>query len=116
MQPPLPPSNLEAIREAVQELYKPGLRQVGRLNFISYPKAIDKENPYPRGYRVLEFSLFTGENGQLTLDHMAKFIVQCVELANYEIFSYLKLRLFPNSLTRAAFTWYATMPRNYIMS
>ena len=61
--PPLPP-NLEAIREAIQELYGLGLRQVGRLAFYKpYPKAIDIENPYPRGYIIPKFSLFFGENG-----------------------------------------------------
>ena len=62
MQPP--PPNLEAIREAVHELYELGLRQVGHLEFYKpYPKAIDRENPYPRRYRIPEFSLFFGENG-----------------------------------------------------
>ena len=116
MQPP-PPPNLEAIREAVQELYGPDLRQVGYLKFYKpYPEAIDRENPYPRGYRILEFSLFSRKDGQSTLDHVARFIVQHGELANYENFPYLKLRLFPSSLTGAAFTWYATMLRNSIMS
>ena len=50
-----------------------------------YPEAIDKENPYPRGYRIPEFSIFSGEDGLPTLEHVAKFIVQCGELANYEI-------------------------------
>ena len=37
MQPP-PPPNLEAIREVIQELYGPNLRQVGRLEFYKpYP-------------------------------------------------------------------------------
>ena len=108
---------MEAIREEVHELYGLGLRQVGRPKFYTpYLEAIDRESPYPRGYRILEFSLFSGENGQSTLEHVARFTVQCGEFANYENFSYLKLRLFPNSLTGDAFTWYATLLRNSIMS
>ena len=38
--------------------------------------------------------------------------MQCGELANYENFYHFKLRLFPNSLTEAVFTWYTTLPRN----
>ena len=38
------------------------------------------------------------------------------ELANYENFYHLKLRLFPNSLIGASFTWYTTLPRNSIRS
>ena len=53
MKPP-PPPDLEAIREAVYELYEPSLRQIGYLEFyMSYLEAIDKENPYLRGYRIL---------------------------------------------------------------
>ena len=44
------------------------------------------------------------------------FIVQCGELTNYENFPYFKLMLFPNSLMEVVFTWYATTPRNSIMS
>ena len=77
---------------------------------------IDRENPYPRGYKIPDFSLFSRENGQSTLEHIARFTVQCGELANYKNFYHCKLRLFPNSLTGAAFTWYTTLPRNSIRS
>ena len=77
---------------------------------------IDKENPYSKGYRIPYFSLFSGEDGQSTLEHVARFTVQCGELANYENFYHSKLRLFLNSLTGAAFTWYTTLPRNSIRS
>ena len=63
MQPP-PPPDLEAIREVVHEPYGPDLKSVGCLEFYKpYPEAIDRENPYPRGYRIPEFSLFSGEYG-----------------------------------------------------
>ena len=75
---------------------------------------IDRENPYPRGYRILDFSFFFGEDDQTTLEHVTRFNVQCGELANYENLYHFKLRPFPNSLTRAAFTWYTTIPRNSI--
>ena len=67
MHPPPPPPNLEAIREAVQELYEYGLRLVGHIEFYKpYPKAIDGENSYPMGYKIPEFSLFFREDGQST--------------------------------------------------
>ena len=101
----------------MQELYRPGLRQNGSLEFYKpYLKMIDMENPYPRGYRILDFSLFFGEDDQSTLERVSKFIVQCGELANYENFYHFKLRLFPNSLIGATFTWYTTLPRNSIRS
>ena len=101
----------------MQELYGLGLRQIECLEFYKpYLEMIDKENPYPRGYRILDFSLFSGEDGQSTLEHIARFTVQCGELANYENFYHFKLRLFPNSLIGATFTWYTTLPRNFIQS
>ena len=105
------------IKEAVQELYGLGLREIGRPEFYKpYPKMIDRENPYPRGYQIPNFSLFFEENGQFTLEHVARFTVQCGELANYENFYHFNLILFPNSLTGATFTWYKTLPRNSIQS
>ena len=59
----------------------------------------DRENPYPRGHRILDFSLFSEEDGQSTLKHVARFTVQCEELVNYENFYHFNLRLFPKSLT-----------------
>ena len=108
---------LGVIREVVHVLYRLDLRQIRHPEFYKpYLEMINKENPYPRGYRILDFSLFSGEDGQSTLEHVARFIVQCGELANYENFYNFKLRPFPNSLTRAIFTWYTTLPRNSIQS
>ena len=108
---------LRAIRKAVHELYGPCLMQIGRLEFYKpYPEMIDRENLYPMGYRIPDFSLFSRENGQSTFEHVARFTMQCGELTNYENFYHFKLRLCPNSLTRASFTLYTTLPRNSIQS
>ena len=116
MQPVVVP-DLRAIREVVQELYGPSLMQIGGPEFYKpYPETIDRENPYPRGYKILDFSLFSIEDGQSTLEHVARFVVQCGDLANYENFYHFKLRLFPNSLIGVAFTWYTTLPRNSIQN
>jgi hypothetical protein len=39
-----------------------------------YPDYYD-QLPYPRGYRVPEFSKFSGEDGKITLDHVGQFIL-----------------------------------------
>ena len=77
---------------------------------------IDMENPYPRGYKIPDFSLFSEKDGQSTMEYVAIFTVQCEKLANYENFYHFKLRLFSNSLIGAAFTWYTTLPSNSIRS
>ena len=75
---------------------------------------IDRENPYPKGYRILDFSLFSREDDQFTLENVVIFTMQYEEFANHENFYNVKLRLFPNSLTRATFTWYTTLLMNSI--
>ena len=92
MQPAAIP-DLGAIREkAVQELYGPGLRKIGRSEFYKpYLEMIDRENPYPRGCKIPYFSLFFGEDGQSTLEYVARFTVQCGKLANYDNFYHFKL-------------------------
>ena len=98
----------------MQELYGLGLRKIGRPKFYKpYLEMIDRENPYLRGYRIPDF-LFFRKDGQSTLENIARFTVQCGELANYENFYHFKLRLFTNSLLRTSFTWYTTLPRNSI--
>jgi hypothetical protein len=39
-----------------------------------YPDYYDQLS-YPRGYRVPEFSKFTGDNGKTTLEHVGQFIL-----------------------------------------
>ena len=65
---------------------------------------------------IPDFSLFSREDDQSTVEHVARFTMQCRELANYDNFYNFKLRLFPNSVTRATFTCYTTLPRNSIQS
>jgi hypothetical protein len=60
-----------------------------------YPNYYDKL-PYPRGYRVLEFSKFSGEGGKTTLEHVGQFILQCGEASVNDA---LRLKLFPLSLS-----------------
>ncbi|KZV53197.1 hypothetical protein F511_27563 [Dorcoceras hygrometricum] len=86
--------NLDLVRETVQELYGPALRLIGRPEFHkSYPEMIDHNNPYPRGYKIPDFSLFIGEDGQSAVEHVARFTIKCGTLANLENFSRLKIRI-----------------------
>ena len=45
---------------------------------------------------------FLGENGESIVEHIAQYNMEICELANIE---YLKMRFFPSSLTKNAFTW-----------
>jgi hypothetical protein len=72
----------------------------GRVYQKPYPDYYD-QLPYPRGYRVPEFSKFSGEDDKNTLEHVGQFILQCGEASANDV---LKLRLFPLSLSGMAFT------------
>jgi hypothetical protein len=41
----------------------------GRVYQKPYPDYYD-QIPYPRGYRVLEFCKFSGDDGKITLEHV----------------------------------------------
>jgi hypothetical protein len=66
---------------------------------------------YPRGYKVPEFSKFSGEDGKTTLEHVGQFILQCGEASANNT---LKLRMFPLSLSSTIFTWFTSLAPNSI--
>ena len=76
-----------------------------------YPDWIDQSYPWPRGYKVTKFSLFTGLGEVSTLEHVGRFTLQSGEVNDYH-----KLRLFPSSLTRVAFSWFINLPANSVQT
>ncbi|PKI36989.1 hypothetical protein CRG98_042611 [Punica granatum] len=88
--------------EALQQLgidVRPLMRPTSRK---AYPDWIDRVHQFPKGYKVPDFVLFSGEEKKSTIEHIARFSVQCGEAGSKD---YLKLRLFANSLTKSAFPW-----------
>jgi hypothetical protein len=77
-----------------------------------YPDYYD-QIPYPRGYRVSDFSKFSGEYGKTTLDHVGQFILQCGEPSSNDP---LKLRMFPLSLSGTVFTWFTSLAPNNVFT
>ncbi|GKV29945.1 hypothetical protein SLEP1_g38818 [Rubroshorea leprosula] len=54
--------NRDQLIDLVQETYGPALRPLVCPAYMKpYPNIIDHENPFPRGFKVLEFTLFSGE-------------------------------------------------------
>ena len=91
----------------------PGQRRTPRRPYRKpYPERIDKEE-WPRGFKVPDFTMFSGEDEKTALERISRFTVQCGEYSNN---GNGKLRMFPNSLTGQAFTWYATLLANFIDS
>jgi hypothetical protein len=54
-----------------------------------------------------------GDQGNSTREHIDQFLAHLGELADTEAF---RVRLFSLSLTGTAFTWYAMLPSNSILS
>jgi hypothetical protein len=80
------------------------------------------QKPYPdyydqllhnRGYRVPEFSKFSGEDGKTTLEHAGQFILQCGEASAKDA---LKLKMFSLSLSGTTFTWFTSLAPNSIFT
>jgi hypothetical protein len=68
---------------------------------------------YPRGYRVSEFSKFSGEDGKTILEHVGQFILQCGEASANDM---LKLRMLSLSLSGTFFTWFTSLAPNSIFT
>lgn len=64
------------------------------------PKGRKKSSSVSKGSKVPECFIFSGEDSKSTIEHIARFSVQCGETGSKD---YLKLRLFANSLTNL---WY----------
>jgi hypothetical protein len=84
----------------------------GHVYQKSYPDYYD-QLPYPRGYRVIEFSKFSGEDGKTILEHVVQFILQCGKASANNT---LKLRMFPLYLFVTAFTWFTSLAHNSIFT
>lgn len=66
----------------------------------------------PRGFKVSEFTIFSRENDQSTIEHIGHFMMQCGEASSND----LKLRLFGNSLIGTTFSWHINLPADSIHS
>jgi hypothetical protein len=84
----------------------------GHIYQKSYPDYYN-QLPYPRGYRVPEFSKFSGEDDKTTLEHVGQFILQYGEGNANDA---LKLRMFSLSLSDTAFTWFTSLTPNSIFT
>lgn len=62
----------------------------------------------PRGWKIPKFTKFTGDTNESIVEHVVRYHSEAVDMANNEN---LKRKLFPNSLTKNAFTWFTTLPQ-----
>src|ERR1044072_5361366 len=61
----------------------------------------------PRGYKVPKFTKFAGDTNESAVEHIARYLTEAGDIANNEN---LRIKYFPSSLTKNAFTWFTTLP------
>ena len=54
---------------------------------------------------------FLGDNGESIIEHIVRYTTEIREIASIE---YLKMRFFPSSLTKNAFTWFSNLRPNSV--
>ena len=92
----MPPSiDRVQLAEAIREEYDPILRRIAKPVYQRpYPARIDQVD-IPQGYKVPNFTLFSREGEQSTIEHIGRLIVQYGYIGNNED---MKMRLFPKLL------------------
>jgi hypothetical protein len=69
--------------------------------------------PYPRGFWVPDLAKFMGDDAKTTYEHIGQFLAQVNDVGITDVH---KIRMFPLSLTGAAFNWFTFLPPNSIDS
>jgi hypothetical protein len=82
-----------------------------RPNFVSALSEYVLQTELPRGWKVPKYTKFAGDTSESTVEYIASFLAESGNLANNEN---LRMKYFPNSLTKNAFTWFTTLPPNSI--
>jgi len=67
----------------------------------------------PRNWKIPKFTKFAGETNESTVEHIARYLMEAGDITNNEN---LKMKYFPSSLTKNAFTWFTTLPPHSIFS
>ena len=84
-----------------------------RPNFVSPFSELVLQSELPRGYKIPNFTKFAGDTSESTIEHIARYLTEAANQANDEN---LRLKYFPNSLTKNAFTWFITLAPHWIQS
>jgi hypothetical protein len=69
--------------------------------------------PYPQGFQVHDLAKLTGDGTKTMYEHIGQFLAQDNDMGITDVH---KIRMFPLSLTGAAFNWFTSLPRNSIDS
>src|ERR1044072_8660167 len=79
---------------------------IRRPNYASPIADYVMHTDLPRGYKVPQFTKFAGDTNESTVEHVARYLTEAGDIANNEN---LRIKYFPSSLTKNAFTWFTTL-------
>ena len=65
----------------------------------------------PRGCKIPKFTKFSGDTSESTIEHVSHYLIEAGEIARNKN---LKIKYFPSSLTKNAFTWFTSLPANSV--
>jgi hypothetical protein len=111
----LPPAAIDIVREKIAGAFRDKLGVSIVSGGQSYRRLMIANLTVSHTHRGPKYPnvKFSSEQGKSTCEHIDQFLAQLGELADTEAFC---VRLFSLSLTRTAFTWYAMLPPNSILS
>jgi len=84
-----------------------------RPTFVSPLSELALQFELPRGYKISKFNKFAGDTSESIVEHIARYLTEVGDLANDEN---LRLKYFPNSPSKNAFTWFTTLTPHSIQS
>ena len=84
-----------------------------RSNFVSPLSEYVTMEELPRGWKIPKFTKFVGETNESTVEHISRYLIEAGDIANNEN---LRMKYFPSSLTKNAFTLYTTLPPGSIFT
>ncbi|XP_050919173.1 uncharacterized protein LOC127136684 [Lathyrus oleraceus] len=67
----------------------------------------------PLRTKILKFTKFGGDTTEYIVGNMARYLIEAGDMSNNES---LRMKFFPSSLTKNAFTWFTTFPQYPIHS
>ena len=99
------------IAEVIRDQFGLRPKQQTLMYKMSYPSAYD-QIPLPHKYKLPDFTKFSGQGEVFTVEHVNRFIMQCGEATHNDA---LKVRLFSMSMSGSVFTWFTTLPADFIL-
>jgi len=84
-----------------------------RPNFVSPLSKLVLRSELHRGYKIPKFTKFAGDTSESTVEHIAQYLTEAGDLANDEN---LRLKYFPNCLTKNVVTWFTTLTPHSIQN